>query len=557
MNTLKKAYFILDINLRKKFFYFLFLTFTAVFFEIFSMAVIIPIFGFFQNPDKSKFFINYINNNELLKDNLVPITCLILILLFAIKAFFMSYYSKFKSNFIFGIERTLCSRTLSTYLDLPYEKFKGINSAFIARDILGELSIFRNFLIANSLLIVEVLDIVGILFLMFYTNFLSTLVSISFITFSSSAILLFVRRKTSFIGKRRMKIEGNRLKETNLALLNYKYIKVNQLEEKTILRVDNLSKELSHILSLNDIFKTIPKFILEFIGITSVLIFVVISYYYGNDLRNNLTPLIIFLYGSAKLMPSANRIISSINTFTFSKPTVDKLYNLFNQSITINNNSYCDLSFNSHIEFKDLDFKYSDSEKLIYHNFNHKIYKYDFVGILGESGKGKSTLINLLLGLLTPSDGSIYVDNHLLNSSNISSFRNLTSYIPQDFALLDESIIDNISYLDTNIDSSFMNQLLMDFSLYDLNLDLVNSKSNSIGENGNKLSGGQRQRIAIARAIYKKSDILILDEPFSALDDSASNELVQILNLLKNKLTLIIITHKIPENLKFNNVINP
>ncbi len=557
MNTLKKAYFILDINLRKKFFYFLFLTFTAVFFEIFSMAVIIPIFGFFQNPDKSKFFINYINNNELLKDNLVPITCLILILLFAIKAFFMSYYSKFKSNFIFGIERTLCSRTLSTYLDLPYEKFKGINSAFIARDILGELSIFRNFLIANSLLIVEVLDIVGILFLMFYTNFLSTLVSISFITFSSSAILLFVRRKTSFIGKRRMKIEGNRLKETNLALLNYKYIKVNQLEEKTILRVDNLSKELSHILSLNDIFKTIPKFILEFIGITSVLIFVVISYYYGNDLRNNLTPLIIFLYGSAKLMPSANRIISSINTFTFSKPTVDKLYNLFNQSITINNNSYCDLSFNSHIEFKNLDFKYSDSEKLIYHNFNHKIYKYDFVGILGESGKGKSTLINLLLGLLTPSDGSIYVDNHLLNSSNISSFRNLTSYIPQDFALLDESIIDNISYLDTNIDSSFMNQLLMDFSLYDLNLDLVNSKSNSIGENGNKLSGGQRQRIAIARAIYKKSDILILDEPFSALDDSASNELVQILNLLKNKLTLIIITHKIPENLKFNNVINP
>lgn len=557
MNTLKKAYFILDINLRRKFFYFLFLTFIAVLFEIFSMAVIIPVFGFFQNPNKSRFFMNYINNNELLKVNLVPITCLIFILLFGIKAFYMSYYSKFKSNFIFGIERTLCSRTLSTYLDLPYEKFKSINSAFIARDILGELSIFRNFLIANSLLIVEVLDIVGILFLMFYTNFLSTLISISFIIFSSSAILLLVRRKTSFIGKRRMKIEGNRLKETNLALLNYKYIKVNQLEEKTILRVDNLSKELSHILSLNDIFKTIPKFILEFIGITSVLIFVVISYYFGNDLRNNLTPLIIFLYGSSKLMPSANRIISSINTFTFSKPTVDKLYNLFNQRITKKNNSHREISFISHIEFKDLGFKYSDSERLIYHKFNHKIFKFDFVGILGDSGKGKSTLINLLLGLLTPSDGSIYVDNQSLNSNNISSFRNFTSYIPQDFALLDESIVDNISYLDTNIDSLLMNQLLIDFSLIDLNLELVNSKSNSIGENGNKLSGGQRQRIAIARAIYKKSQILILDEPFSALDDGASNELVQILNLLKNKLTLIIITHKIPKNLKFNNVINP
>ena len=555
MNTLKKAYFILDVNLRRKFFYFLFLTFMAVFFEIFSMAVIIPVFGYFQNPNKSSFFMHYVNTSELVKVNLVPITCLIFILLFAIKAFYMSYYSKFKSNFIFGIERTLCSRTLSTYLDLPYEKFKGINSAFIARDILGELSIFRNFLIANSLLIVEVLDIVGILFLMFYTNFLSTLISISFIIFSSSSILLFIRKKTSFIGKRRMKIEGIRLKETNFALLNYKYIKVNQLEEKTILRVDKLSKELSHILSLNDIFKTIPKFILEFIGITSVLIFVIISYYYENDIRNNLTPLIIFLYGSAKLMPSANRIISSINTFTFSKPTVDKLYNLFNQSIKSKSNSYQSISFNSYLEFKDMDFKYSDSKRLIYRKFNHKIFKFDFVGILGKSGKGKSTLINLLLGLLTPSNGCIYVDNQPLSAENISLFRNFISYIPQDFVLLDESIIDNISYLDINIDSLFMNQLLIDFFLHDLNLELENSKSNSIGENGNKLSGGQRQRIAIARAIYKKSEILILDEPFSALDECASNELVDILNLLKNKLTLIVITHKIPKNLKFNNVI--
>jgi ABC-type multidrug transport system fused ATPase/permease subunit len=278
----------------------------------------------------------------------------------------MIYYSKYKSNFIFRIERELSTETLSIYLNKSFENFKQINSAFIARDILGEMSIFRNFLIAISLLIVEILDVVGILFIMFYTNFYSTLASIIFIITTSSLIIIYIRKKTTFIVKRRQKIEGLRLKETNLILQNYKYIKVNQLEIKSLERAYKLNNELSIILSINDFLKNAPKYILEFLGIASVMIYVLITFYTigKQNLFENITPLIIFLYGSIKLMPSANRILSSINTVTFSKTTVNKLYDLFyNRPPELLSNK---ISFNKSITFDKVSFKYRDSDIFIY-----------------------------------------------------------------------------------------------------------------------------------------------------------------------------------------------
>ena len=555
-NLLSKSYFILNTRLKKFFLYFLIFTFIAVFFEVLSLAIVIPIFGLIQDPEKSNLLNHILQHSKVIKENLIPFSALILIFVFSIKTLYMIYYSKYKSNFIFRIERELSTETLSIYLNKSFENFKQINSAFIARDILGEMSIFRNFLIAISLLIVEILDVVGILFIMFYTNFYSTLASIIFIITTSSLIIIYIRKKTTFIGKRRQKIEGLRLKETNLILQNYKYIKVNQLEIKSLERAYKLNNELSIILSINDFLKNAPKYILEFLGIASVMIYVLITFYTigKQNLFENITPLIIFLYGSIKLMPSANRILSSINTVTFSKTTVNKLYDLFyNRPPELLSNN---ISFNKSITFDKVSFKYRDSDIYIYKDFSHLILKNDFVGIIGASGNGKSTLVNLFLGLLKPTSGNIYIDNIILNDENLSSFRKQIAYIPQDFILLDETIIDNISYFDDKVDRSRLIQIINDLALIDIYNRLQNSNDNKIGENGNKLSGGQRQRIALARAIYKNASILVLDEPFSALDELATIELVNILNKIRKNITIITITHTQPDNLKFSNVIN-
>lgn len=555
-SLLFKAYFILNPSLRKKFLIFLLFTFFAVFFEILSIAIIIPIFDLIQDPDNFTYFIQIFKKYPFIKDNLIPFSAFLFLIVFSIKTLYMVFYSKYKSDFIFRIERDLSTETLSIYLNKSFEDFRKINTAFIARDILGELSVFRNFLISISLLVVEILDVVGILFLMFYANFYSTLYSILFISISSSLILIFVKNKTIFIGRRRLKVEGLRLKETNLVLQNYKYIKVNQLESKSLERTYNLSNELSKILSLNDFLKNAPKYLLEFIGLGSVMVYILVSFYFSpnNNIFNDITPLVIFLYGSIKLMPSANRIISSINNFSFSKVTVNKLHELFSSNVNLNYHK--DICFRNCIKLKNLSFKYPDSNNFVLYEFSHLIRKFDMVCILGSSGKGKSTLINLILGLLSPTSGTIYIDNEVLDNQSIQSFRKNIGYIPQDFVLLDDSIINNISYFDKSLDLVRINQLINEFGLFDVNQRLLNSENSSIGENGNRLSGGQRQRIALARAAYKNSSILILDEPFSALDDLSSEELIYSINKLKNEFTIIIITHKIPSNLEYNNIIN-
>ena len=555
-NVILQAYALLNASLRRKFNFFILLSFVAVLFEVFSIGFILPVIEAFQNPENSIL-------SRVLKDVmgisqkfLFPVIVTLIILIFLFKVIYLVYYTRFKSVFIFSIEHQLSSKVLAVYLRKDYNEFRKVNTSFMARDILGELSIYRNFLLMLSLLLVEIFDVLGILGIMFYTNFWSTLFSLLFLIASAAFFLLLIRSRTRIIGKRRMSLEGERLKETNLVLQNYKYIKVNQLEELSFSIVDRLSKELSILLSSNDFYKNVSKYLFEFLGVVSVLVYIA-SLYFFSEIRDSaklLPALGIFLVGSSRLMPSANRIVSALNTMTFSAPTISKLYELINSDQkTVEPQGYYQ-DYNE-IFFKNLSFKFDDSDSYLFKDFSHKIFRHDFVGVIGESGRGKSTLINLFLGLQAPVQGGIYVDGQRINKNRIGSFRSIISYIPQDFILMDDSLSNNITYYSQNINLSKLNEIVVSLELKDL-VDRFENPSRTIGENGNRLSGGQRQRVAIARALFKGASILVMDEPFSALDDDSTNDIVNVLNKLKGSLTILVVTHKIPDNLIFNNVIN-
>ena len=204
------------------------------------------------------------------------------------------------------------------------------------------------------------------------------------------------------------------------------------------------------------------------------------------------------------------------------------------------------IEFKSNLLIKNLHFSYLNSSKRVLNNINLKIEKGTTIGIIGGSGEGKSTLVNILIGLLNPTKGEIKVDNKLLDASNLKAFQGHIGYVPQDIYLIDDSIKNNIAL---GIHSNEISSKRLDKSIKDSQLSkFINSISEGIetvvGERGVKLSGGQKQRIGIARALYNDPDILVLDEACSALDIEIEKEVMKSINFLKRQKTIIIISHR-------------
>ena len=206
-----------------------------------------------------------------------------------------------------------------------------------------------------------------------------------------------------------------------------------------------------------------------------------------------------------------------------------------------------EVSFSKRFEFKDLRFRYKDSEKIILDNINIEIKKGESIGIVGKSGAGKSTLIDLIVGILKPTTGTIIIDDKEYNSVP-HNFKNQVSYISQDVFLFDGSIADNITMSNFNYTNNEKNKIIQSLKsadLYDMINKLPDGIDTMVGENGINLSGGQRQRIAIARALFRESKLLILDEATSNLDNVTEKKIMNSINTLKGKITMIIISHRL------------
>ena len=207
-------------------------------------------------------------------------------------------------------------------------------------------------------------------------------------------------------------------------------------------------------------------------------------------------------------------------------------------------------------KFENVSFKYQDDSKYIFKDINLKLSKTDFVGIYGESGVGKSTFVDILSGLLEPTSGQLLVnDKHKITSSFLST-KDLIGYVPQNIYLNDESISSNIAFGEKKekIDNNLVNYAINNSKLRNFVDELKLKENTLIGERGIKISGGQKQRLGIARALYRKSKILIFDESTSSLDEKTENEFLEIVKNLSQKVLIILISHK-PNTLKYCNKI--
>lgn len=293
----------------------------------------------------------------------------------------------------------------------------------------------------------------------------------------------------------------------------------------------------------------VPRYIMESLILSVLVISIIFMYLSGIDFNNYLSKSVAFILGLQKLLPLFQKTFSSLYTIRQEKLSVYSVVKLLEESKKYKNNSRDKLvnifEMKNKIKLENISFSYKENQVL--ENINLEIKRGEVIGIVGKTGTGKSTFIDIMLGLIKPNSGNIFIDGNKMNSNLFRRFRLSVSSVPQDYFLLDRSIEENIVFgkSKSRIDYSLLNKVVNISMLRELINSLRNGLKTFVGENGVNLSGGQKQRLAIARALYKKHSLLILDEATSSVDSETEKNILR--NIINNdpKNTVIMIAHRL------------
>lgn len=446
----------------------------------------------------------------------------------------------------------LSMRLLEKYLRQSYMFYLNINTAALSRNILDDINTYINNVLVSGLNFVSsVIISLAIVVLLFILNPLLALILISIFASLYIIIFSFIRKLLSKKGAERNKNNLLRYKTINETFGGIKDIKILGKEKVFLNFFDTPSKKYAY----NDILCTtigeIPKYLIEIVTFSGIISVILILLKMGNQISDFLPLLTVYAFGAYRLFPLLQKIFKSVTTIRYNLPiteNLNKAYNGLPLGLPLIDGEIERLPFSENIKLNNIVFSYPSSEKEIIKNQNLTIKSNTSIALVGITGCGKTTMVDIILGLLEPQSGSIHVDNTEINDTNRKNWQKNLGYVPQSIYLTDDSIRNNIAF---GIEASKINDSAVINAAKLANIhdfienELEEGYNTKIGERGIRLSGGQRQRIGIARAIYHDPAVLILDEATSALDSLTENAIMDAINNLSHKKTIIIIAHRI------------
>lgn len=479
--------------------------------------------------------------------SLFTFTSIIFIILFTLKTILYLILSKRQSEFIFQTQANISQRIFKKYFEKDYLNYKKHNSSIIIRNLTTEVSQFVQLLQSLIVGLNEFLIIISLMIVLMVQDFQSTLILIILILSPTLIYRHFTKNKILLWGKSRQFFEGKKIQtiQESHGLLKELiiYNKINYVHQNYS-NVVNQSAQSGLKQYYN---QQIPKYFLEFFSIISLFIIGIVLFSKGVQIDSIFSIISLLVASSFKLIPSVNRLIGSFQNFKYCTPTIDTIHvilfeNTLQESET---KQSTEIKFKEMIGAINLNFNYGNDE-LNNLNFNFTIYKGQKIGIVGESGSGKSTFIDLLLGLIKPKSGNFIIDNKSYSLYQNINWYNKIGYVPQDIYLINDTIKKNIAlHVNENlIEDTYVHSAIKFAKLEKFVSTIDNGIDFTITENGANLSGGQKQRIGIARAIYRKPEILILDEATSALNEELEKEILNDILNLNKELTIIMITHR-------------
>jgi len=532
------------------FFLVLFLICASSFVEILTIASFFPVINMIISPEAQDYYIvrklieffSYFNVD--VKDNVLTFIFLFFIFIIIINTVFRIFMTWYSQNFIKSLGTKIASTSLQTLLSQDYEFLSSKNSSEIVSSLVVKIDEAVNFLIhcayIFSATILSLSIIIALLVIDFKVSFYLIITFVSIY----SCLIFYMRRRTSIISETLSQNFDNRLKSVQDIMSYLRQIFLYNNKDfylETFISKDADIREANLNMLL---YSQFPRICLEAIGIIcfSIATFLLINYY-GYERIYLVTILTIVVYAFQKLLISFNQIyVSGINILALKNSAWDifKILKFKNNDQKLRKK----IIFNN-LDFKNLSFKYKSQKNYVFKNINFEIRRKQKIGIFGKSGSGKSTLLDLICGLLEPTDGLITINKKINIHSNINNWRNCFSYGSQNVFLTDDTIQANIA--SGNSLSKINHKRMLLASEHACITDFVNLLKNDfktqIGSNGVRLSGGQMQRISLARALYKDSDILLLDEITNSLDLVTENKILSnIWNFYNNK-TIFIVSH--------------
>ena len=356
----------------------------------------------------------------------------------------------------------------------------------------------------------------------------------------------FSKKKLFFWGKERMYHSEVYVKHIFEGIGGLKEIKILAAEEKFLSKFNKHMKKYAEYSCYHSFLTNSSKIFLEYIVIILLISLIVVTMFLGYQYSNILSIVGVFVAIAFRYLPAINRVIYSLQSIKGYQDGSNIVYEeLKNLRINEDINSKEKINFNKKIVFEDVNFKYPSSNHSNLSQINFTINKGDFIGVTGITGSGKSTLINLLLGLLKPSTGKILVDEINI-SNNLRNWQQKIGYVPQNIYLTDDTIKKNIALGvdEEQIDEKKINEVLKMSHLSNFIYSLDNKIETKVGERGVRMSGGQLQRIGIARALYRNAEIIVLDEATSSLDSITEDEIMTTIENFISLKTIIVVSHR-------------
>ena len=554
MNSFNKILFIISEHQKKRSVLLLILLIFGMAFEILGIGILVPVLTSILKPEtllqisSIKLFFETINLTQEIE--IVKFSLFSLVLLYFIKSIYLLSLNYFQNRFNSFLTADISNRLFKKYLEQPYKFHLKRNSSELIKNFQIEVAYFNVFLLAFIILITEITLAIAIIVSLIYIEPVGTLIVILFFLLFSSIFFITTRRLSSRWGEIRERNDNLISKILFESFGGIKEILLLNRAGGYLNRFHKFNSVKASISSKNVTLGQLPRYYLEFLSIIGLVVFILTLYSQGKSTDELLVTLGVFVAATFRVLPSINRILSSLQQLKYYKSSIDILYEEFKTLKDKGNSSSEDSNafpLSNTIAFKDLDFCYDQSSSVVLKKLSFQILKGSTTGIIGASGSGKSTLINLLVGLLTPTFGRIEIDGEELDLNNIESWRKNIGYVSQHVYLSDNSILENIAFgiepKEISIDR--IDHVLKEAQLSELIDSLPEGYHTKVGERGVQLSGGQQQRIGIARALYNDPEVLILDEATSALDVKTEKSVMEAVNSLKNKKTIFIVTHRL------------
>ena len=526
----------------------------AMLLETLSIGIILPLTSILLKGDIGvTFFSNFFIFDILTGKNLVFIGLSVTLIIFLTKNLALAYNLWQNTKFLRKLELELTNRLFKYYLKSDYIFFLQNNTGHLYRNLTSIIGTFISYTKSHLIFLSEIIVFAGIALILFYVDFLGTVIILFSVGAVSFLIYILTIGKISFFGKERNIVGGELNKHLLQGMASAKDVKILDREEDLIYQVDkNLFKmtRLNHIIQF---ISGLPKFSFEMLLVISFLVIVFVMTNMEKDILDIIQYLGVFAVASFRIIPGVSKILTSFQMIKYTEPSVrillqefDSKKNFHVQKNYQTKNRSIPLKFKKEIKLKNLSFSYPIRKEFSLSKISMSVKKGDIVGIIGETGGGKSTLVNLLIGLLKPSEGKVEVDELDINS-NLPEWYKKIGYVPQSVYLTDDTIRKNIAF---GLREDDINDDLIRNAVEKANLNkFLNSLSDGletiVGEKGIRLSGGQQQRIGIARALYRDPEILILDEATSSLDQLTEKKIMESIQYLKRKKTLIIATHRL------------